>query len=163
MPRREEHGVVSAVTVRPAAVAALADTVPVLARNTVDTGDLVVGQPVALAHPLELLQAEDEQGPLVGLVEEHLADLQARVDISRDTGDGNEASRLPLLEVLRLIVVVVVIELQILGERLGSSVGESRRGERQGTEKRRELHDCDERGTQYDVEGAMRKRGFERV
>lgn len=144
MPRREENGVVSAVTVRPAAVAALTDTVPVLARHTVDTGDLVVGQPVALAHPLELLQTEDEQGPLVGLVEEHLADLQTRVDISRDTSDGNEASRLPLLEVLRLIVVVVVIELQILGERLGSSVGESRRGERQGTEKRRELHDCDE-------------------
>jgi predicted secreted Zn-dependent protease len=132
---------VSAVTVRPAAVAALSDIVPVLARDTVDTGDLVVGQPIALAHPLELLQAKDEQGPLVGLVEEHLSDLQARVDISRDTGDGDEASRLPLLEVL--VLIVDVIEFQILGERLGSSVGESRGSKRQGTEKRRELHDCD--------------------
>ena len=109
VPCREEHGVVSAVTVRPAAVAALADTVPVLARDTVNTGDLVVGEPVALAHPLELLQAEDEQGPLVGLVEEHLADFQARVDISRDTSDGDEASGLPLLEVLRLIVVMIEV------------------------------------------------------
>jgi hypothetical protein len=72
---------------------------------------------------------------LVGLVEEHLADLQARVDISRNTSDGHEASRLPLLEVWRLLVVVFMavfmIEFQILGERLGSGVGESRRSKRQ--------------------------------
>ena len=162
VPCREENRVVSAVTVSPAAAAALADTVPILARYTVDTGDLVVGEPFALTHPLELLQAEDEQGPLVGLVEEHLADFQTRVDISRDTGNGNEASRLPLLEMLRLIVIMVMIKLQILVKGLGSSVGESRRSKRQGTEKRRELHDCDERGTQYDVEAAMRRKEFER-
>jgi len=139
VPSREENRVVSAVTVRPAAVAALSDTVPVLARDTMDAGNLVPGHPVALAHPLELLQGEDEQGPLVGLGEEHLPDLQTRVDgSSRNTGDGHEASRLPLLEVVGLIVNII----DILGERLWGSVGESRRSKRQGTEKGRELHDC---------------------
>jgi hypothetical protein len=88
----------------------------------VDAGDLVPGHLVALAHRLELLQGEDEQGPLVGLVEEHLSDFQARVDgCSRDTSDRHEAPRLPLLEVMRLIVVVDVID--ILGERVWSGVG----------------------------------------
>lgn len=143
VPGGEKYGVVGAVTVRPAAAAALADTVPVLARHTVDAGNLVVGHPVALAHALEPLQAEDEESPLVGLVEEHLPHLKARVDAissDGDTSDGHEASRLPLLDVVVLFEQIV----DILGEWLRSSVGESRRSERQGKENGRELHDCGE-------------------
>jgi hypothetical protein len=141
VPSREENRVVGAVTVRSLAAAALSDTVPVLARYTVDTGDLVPGHPVALAHLLELLKGEDEQRPLVGLGKEHLPDFQTRVDGgSGNTSDGHEASRLPLLEVMRLIVTVAMY---VLGERVRGSVGENRRSERQGIEKRRELHDCD--------------------
>jgi hypothetical protein len=122
VPSREENGVVCAVAVRSFAVAALSDVIPVLTRNTVDARDLVPGHLVALAHGLEFLQGENEQGPLVGLVEEHLSDFQARVDGgSRDTSDRHVSPRLPLLEVMRLIVVVDIID--FLGERVWSSVG----------------------------------------
>ena len=124
VPGGEKNRVVGAVTVRPAAAAALPNTVPVLARHTVDAGNLVVGHSLALAHGLESLQAEDEEGPLVGLGEEHLPHLEARVDAvssDGDTCDGHEASGLPLLEVVVLFKQVV----DILGERFGSGVSES--------------------------------------
>lgn len=143
VPRREEYRVVRAVAVRPAAAAALADIVPVLARHAVNAGDLVVGHPVVLAHLLESLKTENEESPLVGLVPEHLSDFQTRVDgILVDTGDGHEASRLPLLEDVGLLDHILDITDVKVGVFAMVRMGDGRRSERQGKEKRRELHNC---------------------
>ena len=100
VPAREEDGVVRAVAVGITASAALADTVPVLARYTVDASNLVVRGRAALRLRMEGLQGEKEECPLVRLRVEHLSDFQSRVDGGAGGASGCDDGALPLLDLL---------------------------------------------------------------
>ncbi|KAI7002100.1 hypothetical protein KC359_g195 [Hortaea werneckii] len=63
VPAREQNRVVRTVTICATTGTTLADTIVILPRNTMDTGDLVEACSIILCFLLELLHSEDEECP----------------------------------------------------------------------------------------------------
>lgn len=79
VPCGKQNGVVCAVAVSVAAAVAWLDAIPVLARHTVDTSDLVVAGLIVLRSSLPLLHSLDKERPLLRLSCLELADLETRL------------------------------------------------------------------------------------
>lgn len=111
VPCWEKDGIVGAVAVCAAALLALGHAVPVLARNTVNGGDAVVGGPVALAALLELLHCQNEKCPLVRAVRSEVADFETGVSLSIAVALGargdHDVGVLSLCDVVKGLVAVV--------------------------------------------------------
>ena len=93
MPRKEENRIVRAVAVSAGAGTALSDAIEILARYTVDAGDLVVRSLASLGLLLELLHSKDKECELLRVFCVQLSNFVARLGCAWRPSDGETINR----------------------------------------------------------------------